>query len=79
MRKLFTAAVRAEKKGYLNYVQKKIKMNVYKSKKSKPQLTSNISNPERINNFFIDSVSNIVPQVDSRTIENYRRNRCCDV
>nr|CAH7737089.1 unnamed protein product [Callosobruchus chinensis] len=88
MRNLFTAAVRAEKKGYINYVQKNKskkelwktleQMNVYKSKKSKPQLPASLSNPEKINNFFIDSVSNIVPQVDSRTIQNYRRNRCCD-
>ncbi|VEN64491.1 unnamed protein product [Callosobruchus maculatus] len=88
MRNLFTAAVRAEKKGNINYVQKNKnkkelwktleQMNVYKRKKSKSQLPVSISDPEKINNFFIDSVSSIAAQVDTGTIENYRRNRCCD-
>lgn len=87
-RNLFTSSVRNEKRAYLDYVnrqqdKKKIwntlkEMNVYKRKKDSVDVPKHLKQPDKINDFFIDSICNINSSVNLQTLDMYNKTKATD-
>lgn len=81
MRNMFTKAVRDEKRAYVEFVarsgnKKELwqvlhNLNIYNKRKDSMSLPSCLHKPDKINDFFIDSVESIAPPVKDDFVNNY--------
>lgn len=86
IKNLFTSAVRAEKKSYIDYVSRTKnsreiwktldRINIYSKSKKNMDIPNHLKNPDVINNYFIDSVRQIPNNVDNDTISKYLNTKC---
>jgi len=85
IRNFFTQSLRNEKKAYIEYISRTNNskqiwstlndMNVYRKKKNTSELPSHLKDPSRINDFFVESVKQISPGINIRTLNSYKSNK----